>query len=701
MKKIATLLIAVTIISGVFAQKLDRSKKPLAGPAPEIKLGDIKSFTLANGLKVFVVENHKLPKVSFSLSLDIDPILEGEMAGYISATGSLLGRATTTKTKEQLDEEIDFMGATLNTGSQWVYASSLKKHQDKLLTLMSDVIMNPVFKQEELDKIKKQTISGIVSAKDNPDAIAGNVRSVLLYGKDHPYGELSTEETVEKITLEKCKEYFTTYFKPNVAYLAVVGDITVEEAKPLMEKYFGAWKKGDVPVHEYKTPLAPQKTRVAVVHKEGATQSVVNITYPVDYKNNSTDVVKARIMNAILGGGSTARLFMNLREGHGFTYGAYSSLSSDQLVGNFNANAKVRNEVTDSSVTQFMVELNRIVNEKVTEKELQDVKNYLSGTFAYSLQNPQTIARFAINIEKYGLPKDHYSTYLQQISAVTVDDIQAMAKKYIQPNNAFVLVVGDKSVAESLAQFSADKKVELLDIYGNEWKEPLKPAPEGVTAKMVIDSSVKAKYGLPLGKSLTKKLKPIKDLTVKMGASIQGQNIEIVRYQKSPNKFSQVMSMNTPNGPMVIQKQSFNGVVGKASGMQGEKSLKGKELEEMKANSILFVDTKYDELGFKFELLGIEPVEGKDAYKMVSTQPNGDTKTEWYDVATKLQVKSMQTQDDGKGGSIAVITTYADYKEVDGIQYAHTIKESFGPQSLDMKVISIEQNKGLEDTIFE
>jgi len=697
MKKIATLIIAVTIISGVFAQKLDRSIKPKAGPAPEIKLGDIKSFTLANGLKVFVVENHKLPKVSYSLSLDIDPIIEGDMAGYIAATGSLLGRATTTRTKEQLDEEIDFLGATLNTGSQGIYASSLKKHQDKLLTLMSDVLLNPIFNQEELDKIKKQTISEIASSKDSPDAIAGNVRSVLLYGKDHPYGELSTEETVSKITLEKCKTYYNTYFKPNVSYLAVVGDITLEEAKPLVEKYFGTWEKGDVPTHKYKTPLAPQKTRVAFVQREGASQSVVNITYPVDLKKNSPDVVKARIMNAILGGGSTARLFMNLREAHGFTYGAYSSLNSDPLIGNFNATAKVRNEVTDSSVTQFMVELNRIVNEKVTEKELQDVKNYLSGTFAYSLQNPQTIAQFAINIEKYKLSKDHYATYLQQIAAVTVDDIQAMAKKYITPSSAYVLVIGDKSVAESLTPFSANKNVEKYDIYGNDWKESLKLAPEGVTAKTVIDNSIKAEYGLPLGKALTKKLKGVKDLTTKMEASIQGQSIEIIRYQKTPNKFSEITQMKG----MVLQKQVFNGAKGKVSGMQGEKMLEGKELENLQLEATMFLNTKYDELGFKFELLGIEAIDNKDTYKITVTKPGGELKTIWFDVVSGLKVKTSQTMDDGRGGKIAGVALYSDYKEVGGIKYAYKIKQSVGPQVFDMKVISIEQNTGIEDAVFE
>jgi predicted Zn-dependent peptidase len=699
MKKLVVLLIAVSVVSGVFAQKLDRSIRPKAGPAPEIKLGKIESFTLENGLKVFVVENHKLPKVTFSLSLDIDPIMEGDMVGYISATGELLGRGTKTKTKQQLDEEIDFIGATLSTYSKGIYASSLKKHQDKLLTLMSDVLMNADFKQEELDKIKKQTISGLASAKDNPDEIARNVRNVLLYGSKHPYGEITTEETVEKISLDKCKEYYATYFKPNVAYLAVVGDVSVKEIKPLIEKYFSAWKKGDVPTHKYRTPSAPDKTRVAVVHKEGSTQSVVNIAYPVNLKKSSPDVVKARIMNSILGGGSTGRLFLNLREGHGFTYGAYSSLNSDQIVGNFNASAKVRNEVTDSSITEFMVELNRLVKEKVTEKELQDVKNYMSGTFAYTLQDPQTIARFAISIEKYHLPADYYSTYLKQIAAVTVDDILAMAKKYIKPSNAFILVVGDKTVAEKLTPFSADKKVEFYDNYGNDWVEPLKPAPKGMTAEKVLDKFIEARYGMPAGKKLKKKLKKIKDITIKMEASMQGQTINFTRYSKAPNKFAMTISM----GEMVVQKQTFNGSKGKISGMQGNKDIEGDELEDLKASSVMFGDVDYATTGNTYVLLGIEPVDGKDAYKIEVTKKNGKKSTEWYDMETYLQVKAVSVEDAGEeaGGLITSTTLYYDYKEVNGIKFAHKINQSAGPQVFDMIVKSIEINTKLGDDVFE
>ncbi|PIQ15340.1 MAG: peptidase M16 [Flavobacteriales bacterium CG18_big_fil_WC_8_21_14_2_50_32_9] len=697
MKHSSTLLLALIFITSLSAQKLDRSKKPAAGPAPQINIGTPATFTLPNGLKVFVVENHKLPRVAFSLSLDVDPVLEGDMAGYVDATGQLLERGTKNRTKQQLDEEIDFIGASISTSSKGVYAASLKKHQDKLLNIMSDIILNSDFKQEELTKIITQTKSGLASSKDDPDAIASNVKSVLLYGKKHPYGEVVTEESIEKATLEQCKKYYNTYFKPNVAYLAIVGDVTVAEIKPLIEKYFANWEKADVPVNKYKTPTAPSKTRVAFVHKEGATQSVVNITYPINLKQNNPDVIKAQMMNSILGGSATARLFMNLRETYGYTYGAYSRISADEIVGNFNAFAKVRNEVTDSALTQFMIELNRIVDEKVTEEELQNIKNYMSGTFAYSLQDPQTVARFAINTEKYKLPADYYATYLKQIAAVTVDDIKEMAEKYIKPSNALILIVGDKKTAEKLTSFDAENKVSFYDTYGNDFID-LKPAPAGITAKTVIDNYIVAKYGLSKGKALDKKLKGIKDITVKMDATIQGQTISVTRYQKAPNKFANAMAMGT----MVIQKQTFNGTTGKISGMQGNKDVTGDDLDELKLSSILFLDTKYDENGITYELIGVEPINGKDAYKMIQTKPNGDTETEWYDVVSNLKVKSLSVQENEQlEEPITVITELSDYKAVNGIQFAHKTKQAFGPQALDMVVTSIEINTKLGDEVFE
>ncbi len=690
MKKIIFSITAILLVTAVFAQqKLDRSKRPAPGPAPIIKLGDIQSFELPNGLKVFVVENHKTPTVAFSIALDIHPALENDAVGTANITSQLLTSGTKNRSKDQLDNDIDFIGATLNASTTGLYASSLKKQQTKLLELMSDVLMNADFKQEELEKIKTQTVSGLQTQKDDPDAISENVKSVLNFGKGHPYGEITTEESVGKITLEKCNNYYKTYFRPNVAYLAVVGDVTLAEIKPLIEKYFGAWQKANVPTSTYAMPVAPAKTRVAVINKAGAVQSVINVTYPVDLKPNSDDVIKARVMNTILGAGFSSRLFLNLREKNGYTYGSYSSLNNDVLVGEFSAYAKVRNSVSDSALTEIMNELNRMRTEKVPQDELEGIKNYLIGNFAISLEDPATVAKFAINIERYHLPKDYYTNYLKNLSAITADDVFAMAQKYIRPENATILVVGDREeISKKLERFSASKTIEFYDNYGNIANTSLKPIPNGVTPKMVTDAYVKAIGG-------EKALTTIKDIRLKMSTEVQGRKINVETLHKTPNKYT--MSFNM--GPMTIQKQIFDGVKGKQSGMQGSKEITGVELEDLKAEAIMNQEMQYEKLGYKLNLKGIEVVNGSEAYVLDLLSSTGKKSTEWYDVTSGLKVKASSTTTN-ETGPMTQVSEYSDYKNIDGIKYPGSISITGTPMPLKLKLESVDVNKGIKDSEF-
>ncbi|HJW28514.1 MAG TPA: pitrilysin family protein, partial [Saprospiraceae bacterium] len=347
-----------------------RSMAPKAGPARAIEIGKSTNYTLSNGLKVIVVENHKIPHVSYQLSIDHDPILEKEKSGVIDMTGTLIGNGTTTKSKAEINEAVDYIGANLSTNGTGGFASSLTKHTDKILALFSDVILKPSFPQSEFDKIKTQTLSSLQTQKDEPNSISHNVSNALTFGSNHPYGEITNEITVSNINLQDCIDYYKANFKPGNAYLIIVGDITPDVAKAKAEKYFGSWSAGTIPPHTYDAPKPLDKTAVAFVDKAGAVQSLINIQYAVDLKPGSADDIPCRVMNSILGSGFSGRLFKNLREDKAYTYGAYSSLSSDRLVGSFSANASVRNAVTDSAVTQFMVELNRMKNEPVTKTEL-------------------------------------------------------------------------------------------------------------------------------------------------------------------------------------------------------------------------------------------------------------------------------------------------------------------------------------------
>lgn len=347
-----------------------RKSAPSAGSPPKIQIGAAETFTLDNGLTVILVENHKLPTVSYRIFVDNDPVLEKDAAGYLDLTGELLSKGSKTRTKAQIDEQVDFLGANLFSDANGVNGNCLSKHSDKLLTIMSDVLLNPVFLPEELEKAKKRAESNLASQKDDANAIAGKVASVLRYGKDHPYGEIMTDATLAKINLEQIKTYYNTYFKPNIAYLVVTGDVTKAQVEKQAKQYFGQWAKGDVPTHTYGIPRAPEKTQVDFVNKPGAVQSVINITYPIELKPGTPDVIRSRVANSILGGYFNSRLNANLREGHGWTYGSGSSLNPDKLVGSFNASASVRNAVTDSSIIEALKEMRRLGEEKVGEAEL-------------------------------------------------------------------------------------------------------------------------------------------------------------------------------------------------------------------------------------------------------------------------------------------------------------------------------------------
>jgi predicted Zn-dependent peptidase len=684
MKKLIYTLFILFIALSVNAQ-LDRTVRPQAGPAPKIMLGDYNLFTLDNGLKVIVVENHKNPKITYQLSLDIDPILEKDKAGYISMTGNLLRAGTTTKTKAEIDQAIDFIGASLNTYSTGISGSVLTKHSNVFLDIMSDVLYHPSFPEDELDKLKKQNISGIQFGKNDANSIASNINSVITYGKDHPYGEIMTEKSIEGITIDECKNYYNTYFKPNVAYLIIVGDITLKEAKKQANQYFGSWKMGDVPTHSFEFPTVNKSPRVIVANRDGAVQSLIMVSYPLDYKPGNPDAIKGNVLNAIFGGsGTSTRINANLREDKAYTYGGYSSLNTDKLVGSFNASAEVKGEATDSAMVELLYEMNRMITEPVSNEELEKIKSKMNGSFARSLESPSTIAGFALNIEKYQLPKDYYATYLEKLSKVTVADIQETAAKYLKPDNANIIAVGNADeLLKTMTKFSKNSKVEQFDFYGNPVKKM--DTPSDLSGMDIIDKYIEAIGG-------KEKLMQIRDVTIKSGMTMQGMNLEINMFQKAPNK----MVVETMMGGNMLSKSVFNGEKAKVKSPMGEQELTGTDLEDMKAQSTLNAELYLSEMGVTVELKGAEDVDGKAAWKIQVTTPSGKTSVDFYDQESGLKVKSVAQQ-----GQMSITTLLSDYREVEGILFPFKMNQSMGPQSFDVLVKSIEVNKGLDDKMFE
>jgi zinc protease len=688
MKKINFLLTMLLIAVTTYGQ-VDRSRAPAPGPARVIKIGEYQSFTLKNGLQVFVVENHKLPRVQFSLQLRHDAILEGGKAGYVSMAGDLIGTGTKNRTKAELDEQIDFIGAALHTSASGIYASSLTKHTPVLLDLMTDVLYNPAFDSAELEKIKTQTLSAITANKEDPEAIASDVRSVLLFGKDHPYGEIVTEKTVGDITLDDCKQYYSTYFKPNNAYLAIVGDIDLKSAKKLVDKNFSKWKSGAIPDQTFPTPQRPQKTYVALVDRPSSVQSVITIAHPVELKPGSPDAIRAGVMNNILGGGGlSSRLNQNLREDKAFTYGAHSSLSSDKLIGSFDADASVRNEVTDSAVYELLHEIKRIENEPVTDEELSSAKAYISGSFGRSLESPGTIANFAINTAKYDLPKDYYDNYVKNVAAVSKEDVQNVAKKLIHPDQAYILLVAKGSEVSSKLEKFGD--VKYYDIYGNEYT-PSKSAalPAGLTADKVIQTYIEALGGAD-------KINAIKTVKSSSKASVPGAELIINSVQQAPNK---AVVEILANG-MIFQKIICDGKDVSIMQMGQKTPVDETTKEETIFDSYLVPELFHDAAGVKLKLTGIEKVDERDAYVVEYTFPSGSKSDVYFDTETGLKVRSVKALDTPQGKMTQSIS-YQDYKPEEGVQFPRTIVQNVGPQTLKAEITSMEINVPAQPDLFK
>ncbi|WP_421764207.1 M16 family metallopeptidase [Ekhidna sp.] len=684
-KNILTLMLTLSLL-GSFAQ-VDRSKLPEPATPRPINIGDYESFELKNGLKVFIIENHKLPRVSYNLVIDREPILEGDKVGYLSMVGQMMRRGTETRTKEQFDQEIDFIGASLGAGSTSVFASGLSKYNEKILELMTDVIFNPTFPEEELEKIRKQTISALASNEEDPGAIASNLNSALLYGKDHPYGEIQTKETVNNITIDDLTAYHEKYFRPNIAYLAVVGDVDVKATKKLMKTYFGNWERGEVEMPTYDTPTAPGKNMVGIVNRPSAVQSNINITYPVDLKTGSEDVIKARVMNQILGGSGSAKLFMNLREDKGYTYGSYSSLSSDELVGRFNASAAVRNEVTDSSVVQIFYEMAQMKKGEISDEEMKLAKNSISGSFSRSLEQPQTVASFALNTARYNLPSDYYSTYLQKVQAVSKEDVMAMADKYLKTEGAYINVVGKASeVADQLKPFG---EVKYYDTYGNEVDPSLAKLPEGLTAEKVFMNYIEAIGGKD-------KLAEVKAVKMNMQGSVMGQTMDMEQTKVSPNMSLVEVKM----GGNVVQKIVFDGEKGKMTGMQGNQDITGDMALDMKISSAIVEEVAYLNGDIEAKISSLEKIDGKDAYGVEVKSPSGTTTVRYYDAESGLLVKATSTVESPQG-NMTLSSEFGEYKEFGGILFATKLSQPLNAQmKMQISVSEIIVNPEVDASAF-
>lgn len=684
MNRFTSLLVAVAaLVPFLLNAQVDRSQAPEPGPAPEIVLGDYTVDKLENGLTLIVVENHKLPRVSYRLTLDVDAIYEGGRAGYTSMAGSLMRAGTSTRSKAEIDETVDRIGASFGTSGFGMNGRALVKHSETLLEVMSDVLMNPIFPEEELEKERKQTLSGFASSATDANQISGRLARAMTYGLKHPYGESSNEKTVGSITRSDLMEHYAQVWKPNVAYLVIVGDITPSKAKEQAEQYFGEWRPAEVQKDRFARPVPPKGNRVCFAPVPGAVQSVIDITFPVYLKPGHSDVVAVSVMNTMLGGFFGSRLNQNLREDKAYTYGARSSIGPDKLVGRFSARASVRNEVTDSSLVEFLSEIRTMVESPAPDSTLQFVKNYLNGSFALSLERPETIARFALNIERYGFPADYYATYLARLDAVTAEDVQRVARTYLRPDNMNITIAGNRDIADGLAQFATMGQVEFFDPFGEPLKD-LTPSPEGMTAIDVFDAYYAARGGAG-------KLDKLKGL--KSTGTMAAGPMELVMEEAYFNKGAGYTRISA--GGNVMQDSRFDGTKGTESAMGQVTEMKEDKVLDSKRNHDVLAFLHLVDYGLSAELLGIDLINEVPQYLVEVRRDGAVAESHWFNVETGLRTRTVRTETTPRG-DMSLTVDYGKMTQAKGMLFEGEMTMKTGSQEMKMTINDIEVNPKID-----
>lgn len=633
-----------------------------------------------------IVENKKLPRASASLVIDNPPVFEGPKAGVSELLGSLLGEGTTTISKDDFNEEVDLLGASISYSSEGANASSLSRYFKRILTLLAEGVIHPKFTQEEFEKKRDLLIDGIKSGEKSTANIARRVEKALAYGLNHPYGEFVTEESVQRVSLSDVSLFYDTYYKPNNAYLVIVGDVDEKEMKKTVKKLFKNWKATNKISSSFPTPKNASAIEIDFVNMPNAVQSEITVQNIVNLTMKDEDYFPALIANKILGGGGEARLFLNLREDKGYTYGSYSRIGNDKnTVSRFRANASVRNAVTDSAVVEILREVEKIRINPVSDDELANAKAKYIGDFVLALEKPSTIARYALNIETEGLSKDYYKNYLTKINAVTKEDVRRVAQKYFKVDLAKIVVTGKASeVLENLEKMTFKGKpisVNYYDKFGKPSSRPEKSnIPDGVTAKTILNDYLDAIGG-------TKLVKSVRSLVITYEGSAMESSITSEE-KKTADKNAQVFSINgNPMMTMVVtKKEAFSKQGGQKMSLPQPMAI------DLKNSVGIFPEIDFIE-NPKTTLVGVEEVDGKEAYKI---QISGDVVSFefFYDVASGLKVKESSTTNMG-GQSQKQDSMLSDYQAFEGILFPTKKSQLLGQLSIEMTLKSVVMNTEL------
>ena len=659
------IVLSMLVLSSSLIGQIDRSI-PEAGPAPEIEFKEPYTTKLSNNLTLMVVVNDKLPTASASLIIDNPPILEGDKSGVKGLVTSNMGKGNKFQSKDEFIEEKDFMGSFISYNSSGGSISSLSRYFERTMTMFAQGALYPIFSDEEFEKEKTKLTEALKIDEKNAASIARRVENIVAYKKDHPRSEYTTEASVSNIKITDIENFYKSYFKPNNAYLVVIGDVNLEGTIALSKKLFEDWKYsdeldkmfGEGSINDFEDPEVSEKTTIHIVDVPNATNVEISFQNIIDRKTSDTDYFSGTVANRVLGAGPESRLFSIIREEKGFAYGAYSGLpTSSKTKTKFVARTTVRTEVADSAIVEMHNQLKIMRDNPITDEELSNVKSGYFGEFAMSIENPITIANQALSIRSENLPEDFYKTFLSNLNNVSKDDVIDSSKKFFLIDNAQIVVTGKiNDILDNLESIYLDEnKIDV--IYHDAFGEIIEKPDYSVDASVSVENIINKYIDLIGGKDKLEKVESIES-NGNANINMQGQSFVLEFYSLKNN---QNQSLNTVTaGGMVVQRSVFNKYQGYNEVNGQRMPLTDSELEQAIINSALFSELNYDFSAI--ELIGTAMVDDQKAYQIKITE----NKTEYYSIESGLKIKEVEIQEI-EGNQVVQETTIKDYNEVDGV----------------------------------
>jgi len=695
------IVLSMLVLSSSLIGQIDRSM-PEAGPAPEIEFKEPYTTKLSNNLTLMVVVNDKLPTASATLIIDNPPILEGDKSGVKGLVTSNMGKGNKFQSKDEFIEEKDFMGSFISYNSSGGSISSLSRYFERTMTMFAQGALYPIFSDEEFEKEKTKLTEALKIDEKNAASIARRVENIVAYKKDHPTSEYTTEASVSNINITDIEKFYKSYFKPNNAYLVVIGDVNLEGTIALSKKLFEDWKYsneldkmfGEESINDFEEPEVSKRTTIHIVDVPNATNVEISFQNIIDRKTSDTDYFSGTVANRVLGAGPESRLFSVIREEKGFAYGAYSGLpTSSKTKTKFVARTTVRTEVADSAIVEMHNQLKIIRDNPITDEELSNVKSGYFGEFAMSIENPITIANQALSIRSENLPEDFYKTFLSNLNTVSKDDVMQSSKKFFLIDNAQIVVTGKiNDILDNLESIYLDEnKIDV--IYHDAFGEIIEKPDYSVDASVSVENIINKYIDLIGGKDKLEKVESIES-NGNANINMQGQSFVLEFYSLKNN---QNQSLNTITaGGMVVQRSVFNKYQGYNEVNGQRMPLTDSELEQAIINSALFSELNYD--FSTIELIGTAIVDNQKAYQIKITE----NKTEYYSIESGLKIKEVEIQET-EGNQVVQETTIKDYNEVDGVlipSEINLVAPGTPPDGFTIKFNRIKLNVKTSDSDF-